>query len=269
MFEKFISVLPKIGTIACKLLNAVCNDGEETYLCYDLCPDNSNDVASAENYHAIFTNENGKLLCTNHSLHENNGILMHFPSSPLADIDDVFIYGNKQADVTRRFQAHANYNDGQFELTPVDINTLQHNDGANSVLSHVSRRNIPTSGTETSFGSSFTITVSGQTVTFKNLDGHNIDGFSKLELMPDSDQCGDGDKITMLWFTNPSPSTTLTISLPYRLDSRQTPSVAVNVMLSTTPPNNVLMNSLQNLAADSVPISENTLRIIENGRRLN
>ena len=164
--DKVISVLPKIGGIAGRLLTEICND-EEGYIQYDL-PNPTQNGADGDTTPAIFTNENGKILLTNHALRKSRYVLMHFPASPLADLDDIAIPGSFQADVSRRFHEHAQYNDGQFELSTYDADAPKHTDGPNSRLNHVSKSGIPTDGTAVSFGAGFLISVNGDKLTIQS-----------------------------------------------------------------------------------------------------
>ncbi len=262
--DKVISVLPKIGGIAGRLLTEICND-EEGYIQYDL-PNPTQNGADGDTTPAIFTNENGKILLTNHALRKSRYVLMHFPASPLADLDDIAIPGSFQADVSRRFHEHAQYNDGQFELSTYDADAPKHTDGPNSLLNHVSKSGIPTDGTAVSFGAGFLISVNGDKLTIQSKYNDLIEGITKIRIVT----AVDGETVEQAFLEANVPDKTFIVPLTFTINSALTPVISVEANICTTSKNaNGITDHLQRLSVECTQISENTKRILAKGRRLN
>lgn len=261
------SVLPTIGKIVGTLLNNLKGDGTEElkYVAYNLDPDSTSEIATCQ---AVFTKQDDQIILTNAGFDRSKAIRMHFPNSPLEENDDIVLEAQSDCLVNDIFKTHAEYEDGRFELTAVDVdaNRNAQDEGAGHLMHRTRKAEVPTDGSSVSFGSFFTVSLQGQCLKFALTPSYPGTIYAVDYVIVSSVEDSSGQSYRLENQINPESSDAISLTLPAPF-ANETAQVTVEARIDVQSGRNAEL--LKKMGERCRPIGERTKYIIQNGRCMN
>lgn len=257
------TVLPTIGKVLGELLNPKKNGETKDLECVSYDLDSNNKESGVKNCQAVFSKKGDNIILSNGGYDETKALLMHFPSSPPELDNDVLLHEREETIVNDAFKRHANYNDGRFELSVVDLEQGKQGLQGRNMRFSTRRGNVPTDGTTVPFGSYFTVSLNGTAITFTLLPSLSSTIDSVTSVSVSSDNSSTSQSFNLINIENPNNSPTITLTLPGSFPPEIT-AVIVDARINIRPGNSLM----KKLSKRCTPISEETKYVIAHGHHL-